>query len=482
MIPVLIPRPRVVEEQGGDLFLLRRETRIVTRRPKLGEYLAGLLRPATGFALPVTAGERSEGDIVLAGGGAAGDASEAYALSADAAAVTITAEHDAGLFAGIQTLRQLLPAEIERDTVQDAAWAVPAVTVEDAPRFSYRGVMLDIARHFFDADQIIRLIDQLAAVKINHLHLHLTDDQGWRLEIPGWPELTRSGAASAVGGGPGGFLTTADFERVVRHAASRFVTIVPEVDMPGHTNAAIVAYPELAPEGYAIAPFTGMDVGFSSLSIEAEVTYRFIDEVVGHIASLTPGPYVHLGGDESFATKDEDFCRFIERATAIIAAHGKTPIGWHEIGLCRGLPAGTIGQYWSYRVPQDDAGERARSIVEQGGSLILSPADAVYLDIKPEAGYPLGLEWTGAPTPLAQVVDWDPATLVPDVGEEHILGIEAPVWTETIETSADLEAMVFPRVLGVADMAWADAATDVPRRVAALLPRLDAAGIRFGPA
>lgn len=490
MIPVLIPRPRLVEELGGDEIQLRPNSRIVAERAELGEYLSNLLGRATGFELPVVGGEPSEGDIVLAGGGNPDDWAdtgnelgiEAYTLVADRGIVTISAETDAGLFAGIQTLRQLLPVDIEREGVTDAAWIMPAVKIADAPRFAYRGAMLDIARHFFDADAIIRFIDQISAFKINHLHLHLSDDQGWRLEIPGWPELTRAGAATQVGGEEGGFLTSAEYERIVRYAASRFVTIVPEIDMPGHTNAAMVAYPELAPEGAKISPFTGIDVGFSSLSIEADVTYRFIDDVVRHIASLTPGSFFHLGGDESLATHDEDFCRFITRVSRIVAAHGKIPIGWHEIGKCSELSPGTIGQYWSYRVPQQSADEQALSIVKQGGKLILSPADAVYLDIMPEPEFRLGLDWTGGPTPLAQVADWDPATLVPGVGEEHILGVEAPLWTETVESSADIETLVFPRLLAVAELGWADAATDVAQRVTELLPRLEASGIRLGPA
>ncbi|PFG32012.1 beta-N-acetylhexosaminidase [Paramicrobacterium agarici] len=484
-LPVLLPQPRSVDEKEGT-FTITEGTRIVTDRPELGDYLASVLRPATGYEFAVSAGAAAEGDIVLEinaeAASSTGNQAEAYRLVVDGRNAIIDAPADAGLFAGIQTLRQLLPAEIESRTPASARWEVSAVTIVDAPRFAYRGVMLDIARHFFGVDTIMQLIDNVAAYKINHLHLHLSDDQGWRIEIPGWPELTRSGAESQVGGGDGGFLTTSDYEQIVHYAASRFITVVPEIDMPGHTNAAMVAYPELAPEGAKIAPYTGIAVGFSSFSIEADVTYRFIDDVVGHIASLTPGPFFHLGGDESLATKDEDYCTFMSRASRIVTSHGKTPVGWLEIGTCADLAPGTVGQYWSYRVPQDGADDQAVSIVRQGGALILSPADAVYLDIMPESGFRLGLEWTGAPTPLSQVADWDPATLVPSVGEENILGIEAPLWTETVETAADIDALIFPRLLAVADMAWADAVSDSETRVRALLPRLDAAGVQYGPA
>ena len=196
-----------------------------------------------------------------------GTPAEGYALEIGGAGIRITASDDAGFFYGRQTLNQLA-----------VDGRVPYARVEDHPRFPYRGAMLDVARHFFPVADVMRYIDDIALLKLNHLHLHLTDDQGWRIAIDSWPELTRAGARTQVNGGGGGFYTQDQYTAIVEHAASRFVTIVPEIDMPGHTNAAIVAYPEL---GDAPAePYEGIEVGFSSLAIRSERTYEFIDDVV----------------------------------------------------------------------------------------------------------------------------------------------------------------------------------------------------------
>ncbi|WP_437584330.1 beta-N-acetylhexosaminidase [Paramicrobacterium sp. CJ85] len=488
VVPTLIPHPHSIE-MGDGAFALTAESRIVTERTDLGEYLAELLRPATGFTLPVVASAAADGDIVLeVVPDAALDAftpaqrAEGYRLSVAPELVTVQAETEAGLFAGIQTLRQLLPAEIEARTQQSVAWTIPSTQIVDAPRYAYRGVMLDIARHFFGSETIRSFIDRVAAFKFNHLHLHLTDDQGWRLEIPGWPELTRSGAASQVGGGDGGFLTTEDYEEIVRYAASRHVTVVPEIDLPGHTNAALVAYPELAPAGVKIAEYYGTEVGFSTLDTDSEKVYEFIEDVLGHVASITPGPYIHIGGDESHETALDDYRRFIARTLRIAHATGKQPIGWHEIGASDEIPSGTVGQYWGYRSPELGADEQLRNIVRQGGTAILSPADVIYLDIRPHDDYHLGLDWAAGATPLVDVADWEPGTLIPGVDDSVILGIEAPLWTETVATPDDIDALVFPRLLSVADLAWSAEPQNSAARAIELLPRLMAAGIAYGPA
>ena len=399
-----------------------------------------------------------------------------YTLIATEAGIRIESADEAGLFAGVQTLRQLAHGG-----------SVDAVTITDYPRFAYRGAMLDVARHFFGVNDVKRYIDDIALLKINHLHLHLTDDQGWRIQIHSWPKLTEIGASTQVGGGGGGFYTQDDYREIVEYAASRFVTIVPEIDMPGHTNAAISAYPELG--AAPVEPYEGIEVGFSSFLIGSDTVYGFIDDVVREIAALTPGPYLHLGGDESLATTDEDFLAFIARATQIAAKHGKTLIGWHEMGRSRELPTGTIGQYWSFTTPQEGAAEHTLSFVEQGGRVILSPADVAYLDIKyppTEAGAAaeqLGLEWADGPTSVPSSYLWEPTEIIPGLDESAILGIEAPLWTETNTTFEHLELMAFPRLAAIAEIAWSPRA---PRdwdgfasRLAQFGTVLDAAGIRY---
>ena len=383
-------------------------------------------------------------------------APESYTLEIDGAGIRISAGDDAGAFFARQTLRQL--------TVDGR---VPFVSIDDRPRFAYRGAMLDVARHFFGVEDVKRYIDDIALLKFNHLHLHLTDDQGWRLQIDSWPELTKAGATTEIGGRGGGFYTKSDYQEIVDYAASRFITVVPEIDMPGHTNAASVAYPELS--DIPVTPYEGIEVGFSSLAIRSEKTYRFVDDVVRELAAMTPGPYLHLGGDESLSTTDEDFRYFIGRATAIAARHGKTLIGWHEMGRSTELPAGTIGQYWSYTTPQDGAAEHTLSFVEQGGQVIMSPANAAYLDQKYDALTELGLEWAG-PTSIPQSYDWDPAAIIPGLEESQILGVEAPMWTETLADIRDVEYLAFPRIASIAEIAWSPAG---PRDFAEFAPRLD---------
>jgi len=271
----------------------------------------------------------------------------------------------------------------------------------------------------------------------------------------------------------------------VQYAASRFITVVPEIDMPGHTNAASVAYPELSDT--PVQPYEGIEVGFSSLAIRSESTYRFVDDVVREVAALTPGPYLHLGGDESLSTSDDDFRYFIGRATAIAAQHGKTLIGWHEMGRSTELPAGTIGQYWSFTTPQPGAAEHTLSFVEQGGTIIMSPADVAYLDMKYDSGQALGLEWAQGVTPVTEAALWEPTKIIPGVGDAQILGIEAPLWSETLTTIDDIEYMAFPRLAAIADIAWSPRvdATPIARfdelgpRLVAFCSRLDALGVTY---
>lgn len=392
---------------------------------------------------------------------------EAYAIDVTQHGVVITASQPAGLFRATRSLLQLL--QRTDDDVADAprtTCSLPSVTVRDAPRFPYRGIMLDVVRHFFPVDDVLRLIDAVALLKINHLHLHLTDDQGWRVQIDSWPELTRVGASTAVGGAAGGHYTKADYARIVDYAAERFITVVPEIDLPGHTNAALSAYPELNDDGLARAPYEGVQVGFSSLSAapkRAEVTNRFIADVLREIAEMTPGPWLHIGGDESWSTPAADYLELVQRITSAAAATGKQVIGWHEIGASTALPKGTVTQYWSYLLPQGNAGDLTRSAVERGGRVIMSPADAAYLDIQyPDApptpnDYPLGLDWAEGPTSLEAAHSWEPTAIVPGVGEADILGVEAPMWTETALTIDDVEFMVFPRLAAIAEIGWSPA-------------------------
>ena len=458
--PALIPQPLAHAPERGT-FALGPEARIVVRSRardavRVGELLARSLRPATGYRLPVVGTRPVAGDVTLAlvpGDAALGD--EGYRLHVDGAGVTVAARRAAGLFWGTQTLRQLLPAAIEADGLRPGPWLVPRGTIHDRPRFAWRGAMLDVARHFFGVDDVRRLVDLMSLYKLNRLHLHLTDDQGWRLAIESRPLLTEVGSHSAVGGGDGGYYTQDDYRELVAYAASRYVTIVPEIDVPGHTNAALASYAELNPDGNAAAAYTGIEVGFSSLDANSEVTYDFLEDVFREVAELTPGPYLHIGGDESRATSDDDFETFVARASGIAADTGKTVIGWHEMGQSTELPPGTVGQYWNYTEPETSAtAEHALSFVEQGGKLIMSPANVAYLDMKYDEGTVQGLTWAQGFTSVEEAYSWDPADVLPGVGDEQLLGVEAPLWSETLVTIADIEYMALPRLAAIAELAW----------------------------
>ncbi|MCP2030121.1 hexosaminidase [Okibacterium sp. HSC-33S16] len=485
---------------GAPPFVLTSASRILATDASapVATYLASVLRRSTGFALPVEtalearpapAGTNAGHDITLhldlddiAGVGA-----EGYRLETSERGCVITATTNAGLFYGIQSLRQLFPPDLEEHSVRSAAWEAIATSITDRPRFSYRGAMLDVARHFFDATEVCAFLDRIALFKINVLHLHLTDDQGWRISIDGRPELTDVGGSSEVDGGPGGFYTREDFTRIVEHAAAQFITIVPEIDLPGHTNAALASLPELNPSGTAPDSYVGTEVGFSSLDTHSDATWAFLGDVIRDVAAQSPGPWLHFGGDESHATPPDDYREFVGRASRLVAEHGKVPIAWHEAGISSDLAPGTIGQYWSYRVPQDDSADRALSFVRQGGSLILSPADVAYLDMTYDDDSPIGLSWADGPTSVRESYEWEPTTILPEAASA-ILGVEAPLWTETVRSRADIDYLVFPRLAAVAEIAWSvvpDASErrtweDFSIRLEAFASRFRALGIRPG--
>ena len=491
-IPAVVPAPASLDPRAGAPFRLTASVRIEGEADAAAA-LSALVEARTGRTL---AGDGSgDGPTVTLAIERSG-AAESYRLVADEASVTVTGADPAGLFYGVQTLGQL----IARDGDD---WIVPAVAIEDAPRFAYRGVMLDVARHFHPVDTVKAYIDHAAGLKLNALHLHLSDDQGWRIQLHSRPKLTELASSTAVGGDPGGFYTHDDYREIVAYAASRHMIVVPEIDMPGHTHAVGLAYPELVEEPVIAdhmreegselpetgRPYRGIAVGFSSLKIHDEATYDFAADVFGELAGLTPGPYLHLGGDEALGTPDEDFALFVARVSAIIADLGKTPVAWHEAGDAPDLAEATVGQYWGFMKPTDGMDEKARGFVRNGGQLILSPADAVYLDMQYPTGPKLGLTWANGPTSVQRAYEWEPSTTIDGIDDSDILGVEAPMWSETIRTLDDIETMAFPRVAAAAEAAWSPAtgASDLRTwesfrtRVGALGPLWTSLGIGFHP-
>jgi hexosaminidase len=466
---------------ADGVFTLSPDARIVVT-PGRGEarhvavYLAELLNRSTGYGIEVggARGAPPAGAVVLRLQERRALGAEGYELRVAPQQVTLVAYDGAGLFHGVQTIRQLLPAAVERPTVQPGPWRMRAGTIRDRPRFAWRGAMLDVARHFFGVEDVKRFVDLMTLYKLNRLHLHLTDDQGWRLAIRSWPRLTTHGGSTQVGGGRGGFYTAAEYRSIVEYASSRHVTVVPEIDMPGHTNAALASYPELTCDGVAPPLYTGIDVGFSSLCATSERTYEFVADVVREVAALTPGPYVHIGGDEAKATRPAEYLAFIRRVAGIVRATGKRLVGWEEIGRTD-LRPGTIVQHWH--------DERVtRRAARQGAKLVMSPATRAYLDMKYDPSTRLGLDWAGT-TDVRNAYEWDPVAQIQGLSEQQVLGVEAPLWSETLRTMADVEHMAFPRLAGIAEVGWSPTRdrswSEYRVRLGAQGPRLRALGVNF---
>jgi hexosaminidase len=444
----------------------------------IGQYLADKLKPATGYALPVaaTTGAPCPGNIYLTTANADSTLNaEGYALSIDPKLVRVSAPEPAGVFRGVQTVRQLLPASIESTTAQAGPWAIAAGTIRDFPRFSWRGVMLDVSRHFFGVSDVEKFIEVASFYKINTLHLHLSDDQGFRIAINSWPNLTTIGGSTEVGGGPGGFYTQADYSALIAYAQARYITIVPEIDMPGHTNAALASYPSLNCNGQAPALRTDTAVGYSSLCVASDTTYQFVSDVTREIAALTPGAYLHLGGDEAKATSLDDFKTFFGKAAPLLQTAGKSLIGWDALGQLDTLPPNAVIQYWT-------TADNARAAVAQHAKVLMSPANKAYMDMKYDTQTPFGQTWAGYITEQTGY-EWDPATIVDGVAESDLVGLEAPLWTETLVKLADLEYMAYPRLAGYAEIGWSVANgrswDEYKTRLATHGPRLRAWNVNF---
>jgi hexosaminidase len=476
----IIPKPRMVTTTGSSFELTESSTILSLGGPDtdgIAAYLAGWLQPATGFTLKTAedANKAGSGDVFLTTNIDDPElGTEGYELEILEEKISLKANTTEGLFRGIQTLRQLFPARIESKDKQQGPWLVATGTIRDYPEYGYRGAMLDVARHFFGVEDVKRYIDLLALYKINHLHLHLTDDQGWRIEIKSWPELTRTGGSTEVDGGEGGYYTQKQYKELVSYAADRFITIVPEIDMPGHTNAALASYAVLNCDNKKRALYTGTEVGFSTLCTRKDTIYRFVDDVISELAEITPGPYIHVGGDESLVTKKADYIYFIERVSKIISSHGKTMIGWEEIAQAK-LPAGTIAQHWHHA-------EYPLEAVKQGVKVLMSPAHKAYVDMKYDSTTRLGLSWAGF-IEVDTAYLWDPATMVDGIDKKNIIGIEAPLWTETVTTMDEIEYMAFPRMAGYAEIGWTPASARdwaaYKKRLAGHGKRLEALEVDF---
>jgi len=447
----LIPKPLTVTPTNSA-FALDKFTAIYTPEGNAGfqdvaEFLADKLYKKINLQVPVNDESLTTVERVIyinQSDSTELNASEAYQLYINQDSIILNANTAEGAFRGIQTLRQLVPDNSNDTLAEQKIWPVASGKITDNPTFSYRSAMLDVARHFFSVEDVKKYIDILSYYKINVLHLHLSDDQGWRIEIKSWPKLTEIGGSTEVGGETGGFYTQEEYKEIVRYASERFMTVVPEIDMPGHTNAASVAYPFLNGNGKTPKLYEGTRVGFSTFDTRKDTVYAFIDDVVREISDITPGPYFHIGGDESHATKKKDYIYFINKVEKIVQKYGKRAIGWDEIANAD-VDSTSISQWWSSE-------ENAKKAVDKGMQVIVSPAKKAYLDMQYDTLSKFGLHWA-AYIPVDSAYIWNPESHG-GIPMEKILGVEAPLWSETISNIDELEYLAFPRVIGYSELSW----------------------------
>ncbi len=474
----IIPAPRSLEPAEG-VFTLKSTTALTveardTLFREVAEDFARQVRRTTGYAI-LSGAERPRSRIILRQVDGLGE--EAYRLTVAPSEVCVEASAAHGAFYGIQTLCQLLPAEIYGDTrARGVRWQAPCCRIEDEPRFPYRGMMLDVGRYFLPAESVKKFIDLMAMHKQNMFHWHLTEDQGWRIEIRKYPRLTEigswrretagyAGREKSDGTPHGGFYTQDDVREIVEYARRRYVTVIPEIELPGHSTAAIAAYPELAcfpDRNYEVATTWGIK---KDVYCPKGFTFRFLEDVFTELFDLFPSPYYHIGGDECpkerwkecphcqelmeiLGLDDEEQLQtfFVKRIDGFLRQHGKTVIGWDEI-LDGGAVESTVAL--SYRGHAPAARALSRNMYT-----ILAPNRWCYLDYNQqdidEGGQGLFL-------PLRKVYDYFPKIdSMPDRSRKYILGLQGCVWGEYIPTSERMEYMAFPRALALAEAGWCD--------------------------
>ena len=476
--PALIPQPtEFTLAEPAAAFTLTAETPIVvveTAFAREAEFAAKELRTVTGYALPVVANasggirfERSPAELPR----------EGYTLTVTADAVTIAASDPAGAFYGYQTLRQLLPPQVYAKRLQqDVAWEMPACTIADAPRLQWRGLMVDDVRHFIGGEGIRQMIDVMAAHKMNNLHWHLTDDQGWRIEIRKYPELITKGATRDNSARPRDrwrpdgktygpyYYTQAEIRAIVAYAAERHITIVPEIELPGHALALLSSHPELSCMGGPFKPRWLWGVEPDILCAGNDDVFPFIKDILDEVMLLFPSKFIHLGGDE--APKDRwNICAkcqqriqekglrdsnhlqtwFIQQFADYLEANGRHLIGWDEI-LEGGLPSGAAVMSW-----RGMAGGIAAA--KMGHQVVMSPNDFCYLD------YGQGIEndpyeYNCANVPLRKVYTMNPTNGIPEAMHSYIIGVQGNLWSEYIWDAADQQWKAWPRAAAIAEIGW----------------------------
>jgi len=509
----IIPRPAKLEKNEGS-FRLRPETQIVldTVPHPLGAYLSAKLHPSTSYTLKVIV-KRSNGDLTNAivlttrqPQSALGP--EGYSLSVTPNAIVISATEPAGLFYGIQSLLQLLPPEaLSPKPVQGIDWTVPCVQIQDQPRFPWRGLLLDVGRHFFNTTEIKQVLDLMALHKLNTFHWHLTDDQGWRIEIKKFPRLTEVGAwrkgvgfgldpkeTTAYGpdGRYGGFYSQAEVRELIAYAQARNITIVPEIEMPGHASAALAAYPEFSCFDGPYTTDMGGGIFAGVYCAGKDETFEFVQNILDEVCDLFPGKYIHIGGDEvppdnwhkcpkcQARMKHEDLKNekalesyFVRRVEKFLNGRHRNLIGWSEIR------EGGLGQNAAIMDWIGGAVEAASA----GHDVVMTPTTYCYLDYYQSTNQPEP-KAIGDYLPLDRAYAFEPIPEKLDPRcQSHILGTQGCLWTEYVASLKYAEYMMFPRLTALAEVAWSPPGTrnytDFMRRLQVHGQPFDLMGVNY---
>jgi hexosaminidase len=511
----IIPAPVSLVPATGTFSFDKGSTIIVSplneETSKAAGFLSSMLQRSTGVTLPVKEGSRArKKSVFMAIDTTVNGGPEGYTLEVMAHKIILRAPSAAGLFYGVQTIRQLLPPQVESLSATNdiRSFKVPECFIKDEPRFKYRGLHLDVCRHMFTLDEIKRYIDIMALHKMNTFHWHLTDDQGWRIEIKKYPALTSIGSKrkeTLIGSAYdkpekfdstpyGGFYTQEDIKVIVKYASERFINIIPEIEMPGHSMAALAAYPVFSCTGGPFEVETKWGVFPDVYCAGKDTTFAFLEGVLDEVMALFPSPYIHIGGDE--CPKDRwnvcPLCQkrikeehlkgseelqgyFTKRIESYVSAHGRHIIGWDEILEGGIAPEATV---MSWR--GTEGGIEAAKL---GHDVIMTPGDYLYLDHyqSKEPGQPLAI---GGYSPLEKVYSYEPLPdeLTPEQNK-HILGLQGNLWTEYIGSQSYLEYMAFPRAFAIAETGWTPRLKkdfeDFMVRFRAQCPRYDLMGINY---
>jgi hexosaminidase len=516
-VPAIIPLPQTMELRDGT-FQLAADTQVYRDAGSraTANVLTERLRTSTGFRIKsgriLFDSEAIPGGILLTTKNADTNLGpEGYELTVASNSVVIRAPTQAGLFYGVQTFFQLLPPEIySTNLVTGVAWQIPCVEIKDWPRFPWRGFMLDVSRHFFNKSEVETFLDAMAMHKMNVFHWHLTDDHGWRIEIKKYPRLTEVGAWRKEAGfgfdpklttayGPdgryGGFFTQDDVREVVKYAAARHITIVPEIEMPGHSTAALAAYPQYSCTGGPFEPSMTAGIFNGIYDPATEETFQFLADVIAEVAPLFPGRYFHVGGDEvpketwhnsadcqalmkreGLKNEEELQSWFVRRIEKIVEANGHSMIGWSEI-LQGGLPQNAAVMDWI---------GGAKEAASAGHDVVMTPTAYCYFDFYQSTNHaaePKAAAW-GGPLLLDKMYAFDPMpTNVPPGLQSFILGAQGNLWTEQISNLKQAEYMTFPRACALAEVTWSakDAKNwdDFMRRLKVHVQRFDELNINY---